>query len=122
VSLWKGATSLILPEITSAFLAFVDFHQVLSDEPYCNNIKQAVQLALAARDQLVDAKAVEDRLCLRTSWNRACWTVWGGQYGGAERGGMERETCQWPVADADVIRSDDPNEDDGGWELQESTS
>lgn len=105
-------------EITSAFLSFIEFHQVLSEPEYISSVRNAATLAREASDQLVNAKIVEDALCEATAWNRACWTVLGGQYGGAERGGMEKEVESWPVVSAAQVESHD--EDDGGWELQES--
>jgi hypothetical protein len=47
----------------------------------------------------MDAHRLESALADGEGWNRAVWTVWGGQYGGAERGGLEKEMPEWPLAE-----------------------
>lgn len=44
--------------------------------------------------------------------------MWGGQYGGAERGGMEREVETWPIAPITARAATE--DDDGGWKAYES--
>jgi hypothetical protein len=92
--------------MTSAFLAYVQHHEVLPD---IAGFADAAALARDACGRLEDAKGFEDVLCSPLGWNRAAWTMWGGVYGGAERGGQEKE-----------VRAEDPSgadADDGGWSV-----
>jgi hypothetical protein len=97
------------PGITSAFLTYVDYHQVLPD---IASFTAAVDLAHQAPVRLRDAKDVEDALCSPFSWNRAAWTMWGGVHGGPERGGREREDHR------PTIKAEELVADDGGWSVE----
>ena len=98
-------------EITSAFLAYVQHHEILPD---IAGLDDAVALAVEAPARLQDAKALEDVLCSPLSWNRSAWTMWGGIYGGPERGGLEKE-------EAAVRENEAADVDDGGWSVEPGT-
>lgn len=120
----SGATlrhALTVADITSAFLSFVSFHRVLSESELTTSIAQAAKIARSARRQLLEAKILEEQLCNGMGWNRASWTVWGGQYGGVERGGLEYEESSWPVS-GDSSASTGCEVDDGGWKVESSVS
>lgn len=89
----------------------MEHYQVLIDIP---EFATAAALARRSPTQLLDAKAMEDILSDSRKWNRASWTVWGGEYAGAERGGWEYEGSQWPQQEDSVNRV----EDDGGWKVE----
>lgn len=69
-------------------------------------------MARHAVQQIVDAKQLEDVLCHRSGWNRAGWSVWGGVYGGPERGGLEKEASDWGIDHGNV---DAQGQENGGW-------
>ena len=98
-------------EITSAFLAYIQHHQILLD---IAGLDDAVALAVEAPARLQDAKALEDALCAPHSWNRSAWTMWGGVYGGPERGGQEQE-------EPAVHENEAADVDDGGWSVEPGT-
>jgi hypothetical protein len=102
------APALKLTQITSAFLSFVEHHHVV--EEIQDQIAQAAELARGAYDRIKSSKVFEDALCEGNGLNRAAWTVYGGEWGGPERGGLEKEgEIHQPESD---IKND---EDDGGW-------
>lgn len=102
------APALKLTKITATFLTYIEHHQVV--EEIQADIAQAAQLARDAHDQLVSSKAFEDALCEGKGLNRAAWTVYGGEWGGPERGGLEKEG---EVHQPEPAINDD--QDDGGW-------
>lgn len=63
---------------------------------------------------LLDAKSFEDLLGKGTNFNRALWAVYGGQWKGPERGGMELEPPTQVVEEVEESGSD------GGWEVERS--
>jgi hypothetical protein len=89
--------SLMWPDITAAFFSYIAHYKVFPEEPLNTRFKQAAILARMSPRLLLDAFRVDGVLADGRGWNRAVWAAWGGQYGGAERGGLEREIPQWPV-------------------------
>ena len=105
--------------MTAAFLSFVRHYGVFSElEPkLCAAFESATLIARQAPQQLRDAKQFEEAICDNRCWNRAAWSVWGGEYGGPERGGLEREVLQWGTE----IGPTKGEDDDGGWVVNTGT-
>jgi len=85
--------------ISASFFTYIEHHRVFPDEPLKSRFEEAAALARSSPRLLMDAHRLESALADGEGWNRAVWTVWGGQYGGAERGGLEKEMPEWPVAE-----------------------
>ncbi|WVF69039.1 hypothetical protein IAT40_003813 [Kwoniella sp. CBS 6097] len=112
---WHFEPALKLTVITAAFMSFVTHHNVFS-EPILNAaFQRAADIARAAPQQLLEAKQLEDAISLGTGLNRACWTIWGGTYGGPERGGLEQEDNQWGSASNVLDEQAEKEADDHGW-------
>ena len=71
----------------------------------------AVQIARHASTQLREAGLLEGILTDSRNWNRASWTVWGGNYAGVERGGKDSEGTRRREGVPQRIA------DDGGWQV-----
>lgn len=97
----------------SAFLSYVDHHQVFPEQPYASRFAAAAAIARTGPRLLLEALRVEDALARSEGWNAATWSLWGGQYGGADRGSMQTE--EWPVESGLVQNSDSGKTGDGGW-------
>lgn len=76
-----------------------------------SDIAAAAKIARDAHEQLLSSKAFEDRLCDGRGLNRAVWTVYGGEWAGPERGGLEKEGEVYVPAEIEDGQSD------GGWEV-----
>ncbi len=94
--------------VLSAFICFLHHHNVIIE--LAESFAICAQLARSAVRLLKQAKRLEDILGSGGNINRAMWVMYGGQWGGAERGGLEREV------DTEVIMDD--NASDGGWEVE----
>ncbi|WWC62823.1 uncharacterized protein I303_105421 [Kwoniella dejecticola CBS 10117] len=102
--------------IASAFLSYCTHYNVLCESELRGPIERAAEIARTAPQALLDAKLLEDSISLGTGWNRASWTLFGGSWGGAERGGLERESISWGENNAsEVARNERSSSDDGGW-------
>ncbi|OCF75590.1 hypothetical protein I204_04447 [Kwoniella mangroviensis CBS 8886] len=102
--------------ITAAFLSFLVHYDVLPEPALQASLRKACDIAHSAPQALLDAKALEDVLSSGTGWNRANWTMFGGSWGGAERGGLEKSSISWGKQNA----NQEPSEgvaDDGGWSV-----
>jgi hypothetical protein len=94
-------------EITATFMTFIEHHNVVPE--IAQDLSAAAALARGAHTLIIEAKAFEDALCDGTGWNRAAWTLWGGEWAGAERGGLERE--------GEVHIPEQVEGSDGGWNV-----
>lgn len=103
-----------MSEITSAFLAFVEYHQVLPEEQLRLGFKAALQLARTAPRQLREAKGFEDELLRPASWNAALWVAYGRSCGHPLRKGEPQP--EEPVRGTKINEAD--GVDDGGWTVQ----
>ncbi|KAK8858805.1 hypothetical protein IAR55_003035 [Kwoniella newhampshirensis] len=110
---WDFGPALKLSQITAAFMSFLAHYDVISEPQLKPAFQKATNIARSAPQQLVDAKYLEEAIARGTGWNRACWTVWGGSYGGAERGGLEKEDSAWATRS---VGGEDIS-DDGGWTI-----
>lgn len=105
-----------ITEITSAFMSFLTHYDVFPEPELKSIFQRAAIIARLAPHKLVEAKQLEEALARGDGWNRASWTVWGGTYGSAERGGLEKESNSWdtqPPPDVGIT-------DDGGWTVDPS--
>lgn len=103
-----------MPEIVAAYLTFLDHYAVFPEPDLAQQVKRAAGLARSAPRLLRRAKHAEDVICAPAGWNRAAWSAWGGDYRGAERGGMEKEPVSWGSG----LRREETSEDDGGWVVE----
>jgi hypothetical protein len=103
-----------LPEITSAFLAFVEYHQVLPEAELRKGLSPALQIARAAPRQLREAKGFEDELLRPASWNAALWVAYGRSWGQPLR--KPEPEPEEPVRGTTVNEAD--GVDDGGWTVE----
>jgi hypothetical protein len=69
---------------------------------------------------LLDALRVEDAVARLEGWNAATWSLWGGQYGGADRGSVQTE--EWPVETGMAEGAEIGSNDDGGWSADAGAS
>jgi hypothetical protein len=97
----------------AAFLSYVVHHKVFSDEPFASRFEKAASLARTSPRLLTDSLRVEEALAHKTGWNAATWTLWGGQYGDAGRGGLQ--IGEWAVDSGDAPYDDGRQDVDGGW-------
>ncbi|WVW84929.1 hypothetical protein I302_106965 [Kwoniella bestiolae CBS 10118] len=103
--------------ITAAFMSFLVYYDVLPEATLAPALKRACDVARSAPQALLDAKTLEDQLGIGTGWNRANWTLFGGSWGGAERGGPERDRISW--TEPNVGQEDSHKKaDDGGWYVE----
>ncbi|WRT68005.1 uncharacterized protein IL334_004980 [Kwoniella shivajii] len=105
-----------LSVITAAFMSFLVHHQALSDPNIQPGILEAAAIARSAPQALIDANTFEHMISNGSGWNRACWTIWGGSYGGAERGGLEKESISW--GEQPPLQSGGDESDDNGWTVE----
>ncbi|WVQ96553.1 hypothetical protein IAU59_003658 [Kwoniella sp. CBS 9459] len=113
---WHFEPALKLTVITAAFMSYLVHHNVFSEPNLNAAFKRAADIARAAPQQLVETKQLEDAISLGSGWNRACWTIWGGNYGGPERGGLEKEENQWGTKSQNVYDEEAEKEADAqGW-------
>ena len=93
--------------MTSAFLAYLVFHEVFPDIP---DLLVTANLAKRARRELQEAHRLETALSDPQGRNRVIWDRWGGSYGGPERGGQEKVSK--------TENGSGTQEDDGGWTVE----
>ncbi|WWD18696.1 hypothetical protein CI109_103150 [Kwoniella shandongensis] len=105
---WDFEPAEKLSKITSAFTSFLLHYNVLSEPELKDAFERAATIARLAPSNLIEAKLLEEALARGDGWNRANWTVWGGTYGGVERGGFEKEVDSWSARPT-------TEGDDGGW-------
>jgi hypothetical protein len=108
-----------LSEIAAAFFAYLVYYNVFPEEPFASDFRQAATIAQSAPRLLLDALRVETALEEHQGWNAATWTLWGGQYGGAERGNLL--ASEWPT---ETVMSNDKKDEigDGGWGIKSGKS
>ncbi|WWC70987.1 uncharacterized protein I206_104940 [Kwoniella pini CBS 10737] len=102
--------------IAAAFLSYLVHYNVLSEPQLNACLQRATCIARSAPQALLDAKALEDWIGLAIGWNRASWTLFGGTWGGAERGGLEKEAVLWGEQNQyNCTANETESGDDGGW-------
>jgi hypothetical protein len=100
------------PGVASAFICFVEHHNAVPE--LAEAFAKAAQLARSAINSLAEAKMFEDIIGRGTNLNRALWAVYGGQWQGPERGGLELEPANENTPMVEETGSD------GGWEVEQS--
>ncbi|WWC96342.1 hypothetical protein V866_003209 [Kwoniella sp. B9012] len=113
---WDFEPAHKLTVITAAFLSFLVHYVVLPEPALQAPLRKACDIARSAPQALLDAKALEDVLSSGTGWNRANWTMYGGSWGGSERGGLEKGPISWGEQNAKEELSEEIA-DDGGWSV-----
>ena len=99
----------------ATYFAYIDHYKVFTEFPLNEQFERVARLASLAPRMLREAHAAEENMGQARGINRATWTVWGGQYGMAERGGPEQEECDWPTSENPCLGA---NEDESnGWEV-----
>ncbi|OCF44367.1 hypothetical protein I317_01812 [Kwoniella heveanensis CBS 569] len=112
---WHFEPAFKLTVITAAFMSFLTHHKVLSEPALSAAFERAAYIARSAPQQLIEAKQLEDAIGFGSGWNRGCWTIWGGNYGGPERGGLEKEENQWGSSSNVVDEQAEKDADENGW-------
>lgn len=100
-------------EIMATYFVYIDHYRVFTDYPLGEQFGRVARLASTAPRQLHTAFALEEGIGNVKAFNRVTWTIWGGQYGGAERGGLEQEVNYWPTSGEESACGADI----GGWEI-----
>lgn len=95
--------------ISAAFFSYIEHYDVFPEDALKTRFVKAAALARSSPRLLLDAHTLESALADGEGWNRTVWAAWGGQYGGAERGGLEKEIPEWPVS---TVPDQEP---DGDW-------
>ncbi|WWC88441.1 uncharacterized protein L201_003352 [Kwoniella dendrophila CBS 6074] len=110
--------------IAAAFMSFLIHYEVFPEASLKNELVRARDIARSAPQALLDAKALEDTISHGPGWNRAAWTLYGGAWGGAERGGLEKEVITWGSqntadhSDKEESTKDEETSDNGGWSVE----
>jgi hypothetical protein len=100
----------------ATYFAYIEHYQVFADSPYDKQFASVARMATMAPRLLREAHEVEESIGQARGLNRATWTIWGGQYGGAERSGFEREETDWPISENPELGPS--KTDTGGWEVE----
>lgn len=90
----------------ATYFAYIDHYKVFTDSPLDKQFERAARLASLSPRLLREAHTVEENIARARGINRATWTVWGGQYGMAER----------PTSEKPCLGADDAEA--SGWEVQ----
>jgi hypothetical protein len=105
--------------MVAAFMTYIVHCEVFPEPDLSQRFARATDLARSASRGLLAAKELEGALTNLRGWNRASWSAFGGAYGQAERGGMEKEVQAWDTG-ADTFKPE--KDDDGGWIVEQGNT